>query len=136
MWKRYYNSNLINMLYNVQRTQCYISYIYNFSFETQVMLICSFSCGTEILWASLLAQMVMNLPAIQGAPVHPWVGNIPWRREWQSTPAFLPGECYQQRSLAGYIQSMGWQRIGHDWATITFTEILRCSFVALLFHEV
>ena len=49
----------------------YIIYIYNFSFETQVMLICSFSCGTEILWASLLAQMVMNLPAIQGAPVHP-----------------------------------------------------------------
>ena len=22
----------------------------------------------------------------------PWVGNIPWRRTWQSTPIFLPGE--------------------------------------------
>ena len=32
----------------------------------------------------------------------PWVGNIPWRREWQPTPVFLPGESQGQRSLAGY----------------------------------
>ena len=30
------------------------------------------------------------------------VGKIPWRREWQPTPVFLPGEFYGQRSLAGY----------------------------------
>ena len=23
---------------------------------------------------------------------HPWVGNIHWRRVWQPTPVFLPGE--------------------------------------------
>ena len=22
----------------------------------------------------------------------PWVGKIPWRRKWQSTPVFLPGD--------------------------------------------
>jgi len=22
----------------------------------------------------------------------PWVGKIPWRRKWQPTPVFLPGE--------------------------------------------
>ena len=33
---------------------------------------------------------------------NPWVGKIPWRREWQSTPAFLPGESHGQRSLVGY----------------------------------
>ena len=32
---------------------------------------------------------------------NPWVGKIPWRREWQSTPVFLPGESHRQRSLAG-----------------------------------
>ena len=32
----------------------------------------------------------------------PWVGEIPWRREWQPTPVFLPGEFYGQRSLVGY----------------------------------
>ena len=32
----------------------------------------------------------------------PWVVKIPWRREWQPTPAFLPGESHGQQSLAGY----------------------------------
>ena len=31
-----------------------------------------------------------------------WVGKIPWRRAWQLTPLFLPGESHGQRSLAGY----------------------------------
>ena len=32
----------------------------------------------------------------------PWIGKIPWRRKWQPTPVFLPGESHEQRSLAGY----------------------------------
>ena len=32
----------------------------------------------------------------------PWVGMIPWRREWQPTPVFLSGESHGQRSLMGY----------------------------------
>ena len=28
-----------------------------------------------------------------------WVGKIPWRRAWQPTPVFLPGESHGQRSL-------------------------------------
>ena len=32
---------------------------------------------------------------------NPWVGKIPWRRKWQPTPVFLPGESHGQRSLAG-----------------------------------
>ena len=32
----------------------------------------------------------------------PWVGKIPWRRKWQPTPIFLPGESHGQRSLLGY----------------------------------
>ena len=31
-----------------------------------------------------------------------WVGKIPWKRAWQSTPVFLPGESHGQRSLAGH----------------------------------
>ena len=34
--------------------------------------------------------------------LHTWVGKIPWRRAWQSTPVSLPGESHGQRSLAGY----------------------------------
>ena len=31
-----------------------------------------------------------------------WVRKIPWRREWQPTPVFLPGESHEQRSQADY----------------------------------
>ena len=32
----------------------------------------------------------------------PWVGKIPWGREWLPTPVFLPGESQGQRSLEGH----------------------------------
>jgi len=30
------------------------------------------------------------------------IGKILWRRAWQPTPVFLPGEPHEQRSLVGY----------------------------------
>ena len=47
----------------------------------------------EGLPCQILAQMVKNLPGV-------W--KLPWRREWQPTQVFLPGEFCGQRSLAGY----------------------------------
>jgi len=32
----------------------------------------------------------------------PGLGRSPWRRAWQSTPVFSPGESHGQRSLADY----------------------------------
>ena len=32
----------------------------------------------------------------------PGSGKISWRRKWQSTPVFLPGESHGQRNLVGY----------------------------------
>ena len=32
----------------------------------------------------------------------PWVRKIPWRRKWQPTPVFLPGESPGRRNLVGY----------------------------------
>ena len=31
-----------------------------------------------------------------------WVRKIPWKKKWQPTPVFLPGESHGQRSLVGY----------------------------------
>ena len=31
----------------------------------------------------------------------PWVKKISWRRKWQPTPVFLPGESHGQRGLVG-----------------------------------
>ena len=33
---------------------------------------------------------------------NPWVRKTPWRRAWQPTPVFLPGESHGQRSLMGH----------------------------------
>jgi len=36
-----------------------------------------------------------------------WVRKIPWRKEWLTTPVFLPGEFHGQRSLVGYSLYLG-----------------------------
>ena len=49
--------------------------------------------------------VVKNLPARRHKrhlQFDPWVRKIPWRRAWQPTSVFLPGESYGQRSLEGY----------------------------------
>ena len=52
--------------------------------------------------ASLVAQVVKNLPAMKETQFDPWITTIPWRIEWLPTPIFLPGEFHGQRSLADY----------------------------------
>ena len=37
----------------------------------------------------------------------PWVGKIPWQREWQPTSVFLPGESPWTEGPGG-LQSIGW----------------------------
>ena len=46
----------------------------------------------------------------------PWVGKIPWRREWLPTPE-NPEESHGQRSLVGY--SPWGHRVRHNWETNT-----------------
>ena len=58
-----------------------------------------FLSGFLHLGASLVAQRLKHLPA---TGFNPWVGKIPWRRKWQPTPVFLPGESHGRRSLVGY----------------------------------
>ena len=71
----------------------------------------------QYFWASLVAQMINNLPAMWWENwVHPWVRKIYWRRVWQPTPVFLPGEYPWIEEPCG-LQSMGSPRVGHDWAT-------------------
>ena len=55
--------------------------------------------------ASLVAQWWRNHLQCGSYRRHgfdPWVRKIPWRRVWQPTSVFLPGESYRQRSLVGY----------------------------------
>ena len=52
-------------------------------------------------WASLVAQLIKNSPAMQEI----WVGKIPWRRERLSTPVFWPGEFHGLYSTWGHKES-------------------------------
>ena len=69
-----------------------------YTIDTKVfMFLCPYICG-----ACLVAQTGKNLTAMQETKFNPWVGKIPCRKEWLSTPVYLPGEFHEQRSLAGY----------------------------------
>ena len=78
--------------------------------------------GQFQLWATLFKKIIiyLSVPGLRVFPggasgkepacqhrrpkkcrFDPWVGKIPWRRSWQPTPGFLPGESHGQRSLAG-----------------------------------
>ena len=51
---------------------------------------------------SLVVQTVKICLQCGRSGFNPWVKEILWRREWQPTPVFLPGESHGQRSLVGY----------------------------------
>ena len=72
-------------------------------------------CGS-----SLVAQMVKNLPAVWEIQVQSLGQKDPLEEgmAW----VFLPGVVCGQGSLAGYIQSTGSQRAGHNWATFTHSK--------------
>ena len=66
--------------------------------------------------ASLVAQSVKNPPAMGESRFDPWVGRIPWRRIWQPTAVFLPGESPWTEEPGG-LQSTGSHKVRYDWAT-------------------
>ena len=66
-----------------------------------------------------MAQVVKNLPAMQETWVRSLGWEYPWREERLLTPVFWPGEF------------MGSQRIGHDWATFTFTSLDYTAFLSI-----
>ena len=52
--------------------------------------------------ASLVAQMVKNLPVMWETRLNLWVGKIPWRMEWLSTSVSLSRKVHGHRSLVDY----------------------------------
>ena len=58
--------------------------------------------------ASQVALVVKNKKTACQCRTHkrcgfdPGVRKIPWRRAWQPTPLFLPGNFHEQRSPVGY----------------------------------
>ena len=63
-------------------------------------------CGLQLTEQARIASSVAIFKGFRVAQGHcsfnPWVRTIPWRRKWQLTPIFLPGESHGQRGLVGY----------------------------------
>ena len=86
------------------------------------------TCKVFLSWASLVAQMVNNLPAMpetqvcslaqedsleKGMTIH--TNILTWRISW--------------RKESGRLQSMGSQRVGHNWVTKHSTAQQLCIYV-------
>ena len=59
--------------------------------------------------ASLVAQLVKNLPACKRPQFHSWVQKIPWRRDRLPTPVFLGFLCGSAAMGETWAQSLGWE---------------------------
>ena len=71
-----------------------------------------FTLYCKSIGAFLVAQTVKTLPEMQEMWVQSLHRKIIWRRKWQPTPVFLPGQSHGKRSLTG-LQSIGLQRVRH-----------------------
>ena len=60
-----------------------------------------------------MVQMVKHLPTMWETWVQPLGQEDLWRRKWQPTPVFLPGESPWTEE-PGRLQLMGSQRVGHN----------------------
>ena len=63
---------------------------------------------------------------------NPWVRKIPWRRKWQPTLVFLPGESHGQRSIAGYSP---WDHRESDTTEGNLAPALLRNFASMLFRD-
>ena len=58
----------------------------------------------------VVKNLAGNAGDVRDAGLIPGLGRFPWRRAWQPTPVFLPGESIGQMTLVG-----PWgRRVGHD----------------------
>ena len=47
----------------------------------------------------------MLLPASRRPGFNPWIRKFLWRKEWQPTPVFLPGESQEQKNLQATVHA-------------------------------
>ena len=81
-------------------------------------------------WASLVTQMVKNLPAVEET----WVQSLSWQDPLQkgmATHSSILAWRIPWTEEPGGLQLMGSQRVGHNWVTNTFTSL----FLVLLAVE-
>ena len=69
---------------------------------TLVLLLCDLVSSETQERASLMPQQKTIHLQFWRPRYNSWVRNFPWRRKWQLTPVFLPGDFHGLRGLASY----------------------------------
>ena len=77
------------------------------------------SVSPLVTWAFLVAQMVKNLPAMQETHVLSLCQEDPLEKEMATHSSILAWKIPRTGEPVR-LQSMGSQRVGHDWVTYTF----------------
>ena len=80
-------------------------------------------------WASLVAQQ-QRLCLQCRCEYHPWVGEIPWRREWQPTLVFLPGDPMDRGAWRTTVHRVGHKEVDKLKRLSTHTRKLFLSSLA------
>ena len=76
------------------------------------------AAGETLRDASLVAQSVKNLPAVQETQVRSLGWEDPLEKEMATHPSILAWKISWTEEPGG-LQSMGSQRVGHNWVTNT-----------------
>ena len=72
--------------------------------------------GIMLDQTSLVAQVVKSLPVMRETWIWSWVTKIPWEKEMATHSNILIWEILWTEE-PGCLQSMGLQRVRHDWVT-------------------
>ena len=94
---------------------------------------CQFFLHSGSLRASLVAQMVKNLPAMRQTQVRS-LGQEDRLEKGMTTHFSISTQRIPQTEEPNRSPSTGSQRAGHDWATNTHTQLLHDSFLSLMTH--
>ena len=90
--------------------------------------------SSTLAWKTPWAEEPGRLQSMGSLPVgHKWATSLSlftfmhWRRKWQPTPVFLPGESQGQRSLVDC--HMGSHRVGHDGSDLAAAAAARSASI-------
>ena len=88
--------------------------------------------GFNSTWTSWTELNILGWLSHKESPAmqEPWetfdpcIWKIPWKRKWQLTPVFSPGESNRQKCLPSRLWSSRSQRVRHDWSDLACRHTL------------
>ena len=92
-WTNYLNSMALSFFIPQTQTRRLSWFVIRFEWNK----ICNIVICTHTRCSTIRICLQCGRPRFDA-----WVGKIPWRRKWQSSPVFLSREFHGQRSLDGY----------------------------------